>query len=344
MATGDTVAEKIADINASKAALIAAIEAKGVTMPEGAKLAELAEKVGEIESGTSVGYESFQDDPVFWNKSTFAGPIKWPEEVKAVPSGAFAGSSKLTSVTIPEGIISIGDSAFKQCSSLESVVVPDSVTTIGDSAFDECRNLTSLVIPEGVTEIGVNAFRQCMNLEGITFPKNLYSIRYGAFYNCKKLTVLNLSNLSQLQEIEESAFYGSGVTSIEFPSNLFTTIGDWAFAYCRDLKAVNIPHWVRRIGERAFFSCSDAESLIVDGGAGLPDCTIGSFAFSSCDNLKTIELSGRIAYIGQYAFQNSTGDVTFHKTKFDVSGMQNYPWGFKSGKVIHCTDGDLTVS
>ena len=42
MADGDTVAEKIADIAASKAAIAQAISAKGVAVPSGAKLADLA--------------------------------------------------------------------------------------------------------------------------------------------------------------------------------------------------------------------------------------------------------------------------------------------------------------
>ena len=344
MATGETVAEKIADINASKAAIAAAIAAKGVTVPEGTKLSGLAAKVGEIESGTSVGYESFQDDPVFWDKTTFAGPIKWPEGIKSVPPGAFARSSKLTSVTIPEGVTSIGNSAFEQCRSLESVVIPDSVTTIGDNVFNNCENLASIIIPEGVTDIGANAFMNCKNLKGITLPENLHYIRRNAFYECDNLTELNLGSLRYLKEIEKSAFYGSGITSIEFPYQNFSRIGDWAFAYCSGLKTINIPYWVRHIGERAFFVCDNVETLIIDGEEGLPDCTIDRYAFSSFDNLSTIVLSGRIAYIGEGAFVNSIiGDITFNKKKFDVGGMQNYPWGIKSGKVIHCTDGDLTV-
>ena len=31
------------------------------------------------------------------------------------------------------------------------------------------------------------------------------------------------------------------------------------------------------------------------------------------------------------------------KNKATVQGMANYPWDLKSGCVIHCTDGDITI-
>lgn len=51
MADGNNVAEQIADINASKAAIAGAIAAKGVTVPYGTKLGGLAALVGQIDGG-----------------------------------------------------------------------------------------------------------------------------------------------------------------------------------------------------------------------------------------------------------------------------------------------------
>lgn len=62
----------------------------------------------------------------------------FPFSVVSVDTGAFSGSSSLTSVTLQSSITSIGQSAFKDCSSLASISLPNTVTEIGDSAFYKC--------------------------------------------------------------------------------------------------------------------------------------------------------------------------------------------------------------
>lgn len=195
MATGETVAEKIADINASKAAIVAAISAKGVTVPEGAKLAELAPLVGQISGGGGGTSDTCTID-----------------------------RNTMTKLVIPDGTTKIGNYAFYACNALILLTIPDSVTSIGDYAFCNCA-LTSLTIPDGVT-----------------------SIRFRTFYRCYKLAWLTISNS------------------------------------------------VTTIGQSAFFGCP------------------------------------------------ATCNITFAKTMAEVEGMSYYPWGISSGAVIHCTDGDLTVS
>lgn len=219
MADGSTIAEQIADIAASKAAIAQAISAKGVAVPEGAKLAELAPLVGQI-SGGGGGAE----DTCALDRDTMT-ELVIPEGVTKIGNFAFSGCGALTSLTLPSGLLEIGKHAFFSCQRLASLTIPNSVTSIEDAAFSTCSALTSLVIPSGVT-----------------------SIKESAFYLCGSLTSLRIS--------------GSVIT-------------------------------------------------------------IGTFAFYGCP---------------------SSCDITFAKTMAEVSGMSNHPWGITAGAVIHCTDGDLTVS
>ena len=64
--------------------------------------------------------------------------------------------------TIPEtitvdnvvyNVTSIGVSAFAGSTGLTSITIPNSVTSIGDGAFFVCTGLTSLTIPTSVTSI-----------------------------------------------------------------------------------------------------------------------------------------------------------------------------------------------
>lgn len=202
MADGITIAEQIADIAASKAAIAAAIAAKGVEVPEGTKLAGLAEKVAEIETGGGM-------------TEALANAIACIEEK----------NETVTQIVIPDGATKIKEGLFAGCQALTSLTIPDGVTSIGDNAFINCRALQSLTIPNSVESIGNYAFSDCVTLISLTLPGSVTNIEFYAFYKCP----------------------------------------------------------------------------------------------SSCN-------------------------IVFDKTMAEVSGMYNYPWGISSGAVIHCTDGDLTVS
>lgn len=76
-------------------------------------------------------------------------------------SGAFAGNTKLQSVTFPANLESIGDMAFLGCSSLKAVTIPDSVTEIGDRAFCGCTSLERLVLGDNIQTVGKDAFDHC---------------------------------------------------------------------------------------------------------------------------------------------------------------------------------------
>lgn len=182
MATGETIAAQIADINASKAALIAAIKAKGVTVPQGAKLADLAALVAEISGGE--GYASFQDDPQFWNMGAFTGPIKWPEDIGLNTGvGVFAGSS-IETLEIPEGVLRIDECAFACCYFLTSVTIPSSVNIISEYAFYDCNKLESVDFSH-CTPISLRegAFKGCSRLKTLSFPSS-FGIGENAFEGC----------------------------------------------------------------------------------------------------------------------------------------------------------------
>lgn len=176
MADGDTVAEKIADIAASKAAIAQAITAKGVAVPDGSKLADLAPLVGQISGGGGA------EDTCAIDRDT-ATELVIPEGVTQIGNYAFYNLNAYK-LDIPEGVTRIGDHAFDTSDSVMSrVTLPSTLKTIGWGAFSGRDWRGDIDIPEGVTAIDGYAF----NNSGSSFayvirlPGTLQSIGRNAF-------------------------------------------------------------------------------------------------------------------------------------------------------------------
>lgn len=111
------------------------------------------------------------------------------ETVNAIGAGAFAGNSRIKSVSLPSTVNQIGQEAFADCTSLTSVSLPSSLRHIGIGAFYGCTKLSSVSIPDGAETIGDEAFAQCTSLKTVTIPSSVTSISADAFDGCESLTV-----------------------------------------------------------------------------------------------------------------------------------------------------------
>ena len=110
------------------------------------------------------------------------------------------------------------------------------------------------------------------------------------FTNNTSVTKVTFAEGSNLETIEEQAFFGSSITSIEFPTSL------------------------RAIEKQAFHS-SQLEKVTFEAGEG--SVTIGEAAFAENDDLKTVTTNGRLGIIGESAFSN---DKSLDKT-INLSGV-----------------------
>ena len=97
---------------------------------------------------------------------------------------------------------------------------------------------------------------------------------------------------------------------------------------------------VSSIADECFVGLPVTEALFKSGLL-----SIGRRAFAYTGMLTKVELPDTVQSIAEDAFvEDPNIEVTFQgRTKAEVQAMENYGWGLLSGRVIHCTDGDITI-
>ncbi len=176
--------------------------------------------------------------------------------------------------------------------------------TLGDEVFLGCRKLDYIGFPNHVEQIGKSCFQGCVGVKDIFF--------HPAFD--KPLT------------IGDSAFYNSGLTSLEIPLRV-RSIGESAFAECSELTEVNFEAGVNNIniGSNAFYNCKKLVSVTIPntvssiGVGAFRNCSalseitlwadfteISNDLFNGCSGLENVAIYGKITKIGNYAFSQCT--------------------------------------
>ena len=164
----------------------------------------------------------------FWGCSSLATvTFEKGSRLKTIGNNAYYRCTSLTSIEIPASVETIEKKAFMHCSSLATVTFEKGSqlkTIAGDSydgAFSDCTALTSIEIPASVETIEATAFKRCSKLTTVTFEKGSqlkiigggfdtnvgYRYIYGAFSELKNLMTVDMSACTQVEIIEECAFY-----------------------------------------------------------------------------------------------------------------------------------------
>ena len=156
----------------------------------------------------------------------------------------------LASVTVQGDSMPYG--AFENCAYIEQVSIAGEIGEISNNAFYRCTNLKRVILNEGTTSIGDSAFQECTSLTYLSIPESVTTIGEYAFYGCTSLTEVVFSN-SENSRLKQ--------------------IGDYAFACCYKLEAIDIPdNDGMQIGTGIFDACSELIFTITfDANGG--DCT-----------------------------------------------------------------------
>ena len=169
---------------------------------------------------TSIGYYAFAG-------ATRLQTITLGNGLTRVADALFAGTTVLTSLTLGSNITSIGSYAFAGPNSLTSLTIPNSVTSIESHAFRESTLLTTLNLGSGLASIGDNAFEAAISLSSVTIPDSVDSIGLHAFRSVASPFSLNYCGNSSLADtgLPNPATNAATCTPAP-PRNLVATAGD----------------------------------------------------------------------------------------------------------------------
>ncbi len=229
-----------------------------------------------------------------------------------------------TNVTSPGVGCAIAEYAFYDCRGLTNVTIGNSVTSIGYEAFEDCY-MTNLTIgangpsPNGGCSIGYEAFYDC-SMTNLTIGNNVTSIGEYAFDDCYDLTNVTIGNNSPSPNggcsIGYEAFYDCSMTTLTLGNNV-TSIGDYAFEDCYNLRTLTLGTNVTSIGYEAFYDCYKLTNAIISSGA------IAEYAFEDCEDLTNPTIGPNVTSIGYEAFEYCTnlGNLTIPDS---VTGIGDY--------------------
>ena len=312
-------------------------------------------------SVTSIGNYAFHDCSSLTSVTFASGSL-----LESIGDSAFRGTG-LTSISIPASVTRIGKDAFEDCSSLTSVTIPASVTRIGSYAFNNCSGLTSVIIhATSLNMYGAFAFHNNKDGRKIYVPSTAvgtYQTNWSSYTSDIEAMAANgtcgasgheseviwsLTGTSPNYALTISgtgamADYADGnsvpwasnqadITSVVIENGV-TTIGNYAFYYCRNLTSVSIPAGVTSIGDYAFIYCGlNAATNLTVTISGSSLTTIGREAFSLA-NLKSITIPASVTSIGFAAFNNCGNLETMTLNSNPTLGAGALD-GFKAGAVV----------
>ena len=172
-------------------------------------------------------------------------------------------------------------------------------------------------IKADVAYIGAETIKDDGN-GGWVLDTYITSPNQGVFNGNTNITNLNIG--SNMRGISDFAFYNCGTLKDITLANGLTTIGNGAFAECRNLQTFKIESnaLIEAIGKDAFYNCRSLKEFTVPIGVK----ALGDNCFEGCENLGKINFLGDgasqmyLQTLGNHIFKNCTSlpEVEFPET------------------------------
>ena len=183
---------------------------------------------------------------------------------------------------------------YEFSSALKELTIGENAV-IGENVFAGHASLETVTLGAGA-KLGYMAFYNCSGLKEIDLSKVIsigdYALSGDVYYICldENMSVAAVSTDGKYMY----TYHAPAITKAELLS--VTELGEYAFAYCRDMTEVVLNDTITELAQYVFAGCETLE--VID----LSKVTkVGDYAFIECHGLKNVDLSAAET-VGQYAF------------------------------------------
>lgn len=265
-----------------------------------------------------------------FNGCTSLKEVIMPNTIISMSASAFDGCSGIRDLVLSEGLTQLNNSVFRGCTSLTYVHIPDAVTLIGQNTFYGCTSLKTVDFSDSPTLQTIDnfAFKGCTALTSFYIPSGnvIKTIGRHAFYGNTNMKTRS-RNFHQLTSLGDSAFFQTAISNITIDNAGLTKIPGGCFYQCTAMQNAYISSNVTTIGEYAFYGCSNLKGVtcVAAGNTGIEMpagvTRIERYTFSNCRYLTTLSLPEGLTYIGDRALRQCkfTGDVELPSTLAEIS-------------------------
>ena len=179
-------------------------------------------------------------------------------------------------------------------------------------------------IPNGAFCISQDGDRETgkLTLQRIRLPQHVKTIDYCAFAGCTNLTEVNLSELTELENIGGRAFNSCGMSAVDLSHSRISNLDDLNFRRMPKLQTILLPATLTTLGNAfqevpvakldlsncvnlkdvrdAFYNCKQLQRVVLPDNIQTLDGT-----FSECTALTTVNFPQRLRTLGNHVFFNT---------------------------------------
>ena len=249
---------------------------------------------------------------------------------------AFSYITEVRRVQVEAGIRIIGEAAWRNCQRLQIVHLSSAVICLQNRVFRRCYALRTVIAP-GCKQFGIKVFEECCSLMQIGTNSETTNqlapqaqLMPRAFEKCTALRHLNLGQSDHDSSgtsrcLPECCFLEAGIVSLSLPPDFawigpaacerclrlqrvdlscteVTEIMGSAFAHCKHLQHLSLPHKLRRIEQEAFLKCTSLKEVSVPPTL----LYIARRAFAGCAQLCQFHRVGKsVTWRGTYSRANA---------------------------------------
>lgn len=285
--------------------------------------------------GTGALNTSSREDVPWQNYRAFIEKVVFGKGITYISDYAFYDCDALTTIEFEDGskMNTIGGAAFFSCGVLKEVTLPEGVEIIYGNAFAKCNVLASVYMPDSISYISSAAFtgssKVVLSVAAESYAKE-YAVKNSIDYVERKpvkvaegtcgndLTwilmsdgVLTISGTGAMNNYSSIAAvpwndYRSEIKTVEIAAGV-TSLGDYAFANCRNLTAVNFAaeSQLEVIGGSVFYGCVSLTEITLPEGL----TTIYGNTFAYCQKLTSVYLPDTLSYMSSNVFKHAEDNV-----------------------------------